>query len=43
VRERAGSILELIGRSNNFLSRTQKAQKLREKIDKWGYMNLKKL
>jgi hypothetical protein len=41
VQERAGNILELIGIGNNFLNRTQMAQQLRERIDKWNYMNLK--
>jgi hypothetical protein len=41
VRERAGNIQELIGIVNNFLNRTQMAQQLRERIDKWNYMNLK--
>jgi hypothetical protein len=33
--------LELIGIGNDFLNRTQMAQQLRKKIDKWDYMNLK--
>jgi hypothetical protein len=41
VQERAGSILELIGIGNDFLNRTQMAQQLRERIDKWDYMKLK--
>jgi hypothetical protein len=41
VQERAGNIQELIGIVNNFLNRTQMAQQLRERIDKWNYMNLK--
>jgi hypothetical protein len=40
VQERAGNTLELIGIGNNFLNRTQKAQQLRERIDKWDYMKL---
>jgi hypothetical protein len=43
VQERAGNTLELIGISNDFLNRTQMAQQLRERIDKWDYMKLKKL
>jgi hypothetical protein len=41
VEERPGNTLELIGIGNDFLSRTQKAQQLRERIDKWDYMKLK--
>jgi hypothetical protein len=41
AQERAGNALELIGLGNVFLNRTQKAQQLREKIDKWDYMKLK--
>jgi hypothetical protein len=33
--------LELIGMGNYFLNRTQMAQQLRERIDKWDYMKLK--
>jgi hypothetical protein len=40
VQERAGNILELIGIGNDVLNRTQKAWKLRERIDKWDYMKL---
>jgi hypothetical protein len=40
VQERAGNTLELIGMGNNLLNRTQKAQQLRERIDKWDYMKL---
>jgi hypothetical protein len=39
VQERAGNTLEGIGK--DFLSRTQAAQQLRERIDKWDYMKLK--
>jgi hypothetical protein len=39
VQKRAGNTLELIGIGNDFLNRTQIAQQLREKIDKWDYMN----
>jgi hypothetical protein len=35
VKERGGNTLELIGIANDFLNRTQMAQQLREKIDKW--------
>jgi isopenicillin N synthase-like dioxygenase len=40
VQERAGNTLEAIGIGNGFVSRTQMAQQLREKIEKWGYMKL---
>jgi hypothetical protein len=43
VQVRAGNALELIGISNDFLSRTQMAQQLRERINKWDYMKLKSL
>jgi hypothetical protein len=39
--ERAGNILEAIGIDKDFLSRTQAAQQLRERIHKWDYMKLK--
>jgi hypothetical protein len=35
VQDRAWNTLELIGIDNNFLNRTQMAQQLRERIDKW--------
>jgi mitochondrial fission protein ELM1 len=41
VQERAGNILEAIGIAMNFLSRTQTAQQLRERIEKLDYMKLK--
>jgi hypothetical protein len=41
VQERAGNTLEIIGIGKDFLSRTQAAQKLRERMDKWDYMKLK--
>jgi hypothetical protein len=41
VQERAGNTLEAISISKDFLSRTQMAQQLRERIDKWDYVNLK--
>jgi hypothetical protein len=40
VQERAGNTMELIGIGNDFLSRTQMAQQLRERNDKWDYMKL---
>jgi hypothetical protein len=41
VQERTGNILEVIVIGKNFLSRTQLAQQLRERINKWDYMKLK--
>jgi hypothetical protein len=41
AQERAGNILEAIGIGKDFLSRTQLAQQLRERADKWNYMKLK--
>jgi hypothetical protein len=41
IQERARNALEEIGIGNDFLSRTQMVQQLREKIDKLGYMKLK--
>jgi hypothetical protein len=41
VQERAGNTLEAIHLSKDFLSRTQGAQQLRERINKWDYMKLK--
>jgi hypothetical protein len=43
VQEREGNTLELIGVSKEFLNRTQKSQQLKERIDKWDYMKLKRL
>jgi hypothetical protein len=42
VQEKAGNTLKLIGRDNDFLIITQMAQQLRERIDKWDYMKLKR-
>jgi hypothetical protein len=39
VWEIARNTLELTGIGNDFLSRTQMAQKLRKRIDKWDYTN----
>jgi hypothetical protein len=39
--KRAGNTLEAIGIKKDFLSRTQAAQQLKEKIDKWDKMKLK--
>jgi hypothetical protein len=41
VQERAGNTLEEIGIGKDFLSRTQAALKLRERMDRWDYMKLK--
>jgi hypothetical protein len=41
VQERTENTLELIGIGKDILNRTQMAQKLRKKIDKWNYMKLK--
>jgi hypothetical protein len=41
VQEKARNTLELIDRGNDSLNRTQMAQQLRERIDKWDYMKLK--
>jgi hypothetical protein len=41
VQENAGNTLEAIGISNDFFSRTQEAQQLRERMDKWDYRKLR--
>jgi hypothetical protein len=41
TQERVGNTLEAVGIVKDFLNRTQSAQKLRERIDKWDYMKLK--
>jgi hypothetical protein len=41
VQERAGSTQKVIGISNDFFSRTQEAQQLRERMSKWNYIKLK--
>jgi hypothetical protein len=41
VQEKSGNTLETIGRSKDYLSRTQVTQQLRERMDKWNYMKLK--
>jgi hypothetical protein len=41
VQERVGNILEEIGISKDFFSRTQAVQQIREGMDKWDYMKLK--
>jgi hypothetical protein len=42
VQERAGNALEATGIGNDFLSRTQLAQQLRGRMDKWDYIKLKR-
>jgi hypothetical protein len=42
VQEGAWNTLELISIGNDFLGRTQLAQQLRERINKWDYMNGRK-
>jgi hypothetical protein len=41
VQERIWITLEVVGIDNDFLSKTQLTQQLRERIDKWDYMKLK--
>jgi hypothetical protein len=41
AQERAENILEATGTGKDFLSRTQVAQQLRERIDKWNHMKLR--
>jgi hypothetical protein len=41
VQERAENTLELTGIDNDFLNRTQLAQKLKEKIEQMEYIKLK--
>jgi hypothetical protein len=43
VQERSGNTLEAIGIGNDFLNRIQMAQQLRERINKWNHMKLKRL
>jgi hypothetical protein len=40
VRESAGNTLEEISIGKDFLNRTQAAQQLKERMDKWDYMKL---
>jgi hypothetical protein len=40
VQEKAGNTLEAIGIGKDFLSRTEVAQQLRERIKKWDSMKL---
>jgi uncharacterized protein YPO0396 len=41
LHERAGNPLEAIGIGKDFHSRTQAAQQLRKRMDKWDYVKLK--
>jgi hypothetical protein len=41
VQERAGNTLKAIGIGKEFFSRTQAAQQLRERMEKWDHMKLK--
>jgi hypothetical protein len=41
VQEKARNTLEAIGIGKDFLRKTQVAQQLRERMDKWHYMKLK--
>jgi hypothetical protein len=41
LQEAVGNTLEQISIGNNFLNRTQKAQHLREKMNKWDHIKLK--
>jgi hypothetical protein len=41
VQESTQNTLKLIAEGSNSLNRTQMAQQLRERIDKWDYMKLK--
>jgi hypothetical protein len=41
VQEKAGNALEAIAIGKEFLSRSQAAQQLIERIDKWDHMKLK--
>jgi hypothetical protein len=41
ILERTWNALEAIGMVNDFLSRSQMTQHLRERVDKWDYMKLK--
>jgi hypothetical protein len=43
VQERAGNTLEAIGIGKEFLNRIPAPQQLRERMDKWDYMKLKRL
>jgi hypothetical protein len=42
IQERAGNTLEVIGIRKDFLNRILASKQLRERMDKWGYMKLKR-
>jgi hypothetical protein len=42
VQEEAGNTLELIGIGKDFFNRTPASQQLREKMDKWDFIKLKR-
>jgi hypothetical protein len=42
LQEAVGNTLEQIGIGNDFLNRTPKAQHLRETMNKWDYIKLKR-
>jgi hypothetical protein len=42
IQEREGNTLEAIGIGKEFLSRTPAAQQLKERMDNWDYMKLKR-
>jgi hypothetical protein len=41
VQEKAGNTLEVIGIGKDFLKRLPAPQQLRERMDKWDFINLK--
>jgi hypothetical protein len=43
LQEAVGNTLDQIGIGNSFIYRTQKAQHLRERMDKWDCIKLKSL
>jgi hypothetical protein len=43
VQERAGNTLEIICIGKDFLNRIPGAQQLRERMEKWDFIKLKKL
>jgi hypothetical protein len=43
VQERAGNTLEVVGIGRDFLNRTPAAQQLKERMEKWDFIKLKKL
>jgi hypothetical protein len=43
LKEGAGNTVELLGIGKDFLNRTPAAQQLRERMNKWDFINIKKL